>query len=47
VDKVKKAFEIYLSKSGTFIWDINNHEDTGRAVVILYANAFERYEKNQ
>ena len=34
VEKVKQGFEIYLSKSGTFIWDINNHEGTERAVVI-------------
>lgn len=47
VDKVKKGFEIYLSKSGTFVWCVTNHKDTRRAVFILCANEFEQFEKNQ
>lgn len=47
VGKVKKGFKIYLSKSGTFVWCVTNHEDTGRAVFILCANELEQFEKNQ
>lgn len=47
VEKVKKGFEIYLNKWGTFLWCVTNHEDTGRTVLILCANEFEWFEKNQ
>lgn len=47
VDKVKQGFEIYLSKSGTFVWCVTNHEDTGRTVLIMCTNEFEQFEKNQ
>lgn len=47
VDKVKKGFEIYLSKSGTFVWCVANHVDTGRTVLIMCTNEFEQFEKNQ